>query len=111
MLILILWGIVGPLAIIWLVTWFLKKYAKSTVPSSVARLYAERPIEPKTFRVVRFDGPTDGEPIWLGDYETQPEAVDAAYTYRKKEREEEPGKKSSFMVLNDRGDFLEEVDT
>jgi hypothetical protein len=111
MFVLVLYLLIGPLAIIWLVMWFFKRYGKRTIPAGIARLYEEKPPEPKTFRLVRFDGSTDGTPMMLGDFDSQPEAVDAAYAYRQKERAEEPGVRSSLFVLNDKGEFLEEVDT
>ena len=65
------------------------------------------PIEPKWFRAARRD--TGGLLRWLGDYEKQPEAVDAAYAG--KEAAVAAGEKASFLVFNAKAELLEQVDS
>ena len=85
---------------------FIRRYGRNELPEDVLRLFAERPIEPKWFRAARRD---HKGLRFLGDYETQGEAVEAAY--RGKEAAQAAGEKAAFLVLNDKGETLEEVDT
>jgi hypothetical protein len=85
---------------------FIKKYGKHGPPEDVAALLAARPMEPKTFRAVRRDH--RGVRI-LGDFETQPEAVEAAY--RGKEEALAEKEHAAFLVLNAKGEILEETDS
>ncbi len=90
-----------------LVVRWLKKNAASLVSPEVQALYAERPIEKKWFRAARRDA--GGLLRWLGDFEKQPEAVDAAYAG--KEAAQKAGEKASFLVFNDKAELLEQVDS
>ena len=89
-----------------LVLKFIRKYGDNEIPEDIRRLYAERPIEPKWFRVLR--GDLKGKRV-LGDFETKGEAVDRAYKGREEARA--AGEKAAFLVLNDKGEALEEVDS
>lgn len=103
---LLLYYIVIPMLAAALVVRFIRKYGQNEIPEGVRRLYAERPLEPKWFRVLRED--PKGLQI-LGDFETRSEAVDCAY--RGKEDAQGAGEKAAFLVLNDKGEALEEVDS
>ncbi|MBI3553438.1 MAG: hypothetical protein HY077_13160 [Elusimicrobia bacterium] len=89
-----------------LVLRFLRKYAKNELPPDIVRLWEKRPIEKKWFRAVRRDEHTLR---FLGDFETHGEAVDCAYAARKGAKAS--GEKAAFLVLNDKGQALEEVDS
>ena len=88
-----------------LIRW-LKKHAPSTVPEDVRRLCAERPVEKKWFRSVRRDS---GSLRALGDFETRGEAVEAAY--RGRQDAQAAGEQAQFVVLDDKGEALEQVDS
>ena len=103
----LIYWIVLPLFAGSLVVRWIKKHAPLTVPPAVAALYAQRPIEKKWFRAVRRD--RGGLLHWLGDFEKQPEAVDAAYLG--KEAAQRAGEKVSFLVFNDKAELLEQVDS
>ena len=103
----LIYWIVMPLFFASLVVRWLKKNSPHVVPPEVASLYAERPIEPKWFRAARRD--RGGLLRWLGDYEKQPEAVDAAYAA--KEAAVAAGEKASFLVFNAKAELLEQVDS
>lgn len=103
----LIYWVVMPLFIAALVVRWLKKASPLVVPPEVAALYAERPIEPKWFRAARRD--KAGLLRWLGDYEKQPEAVDAAYAG--KEAAVAAGEKASFLVFNAQAELLEQVDS
>ena len=103
----LIYWVVMPLLAGWLVVRWIKKHAPNSVPPAVAALYAERPIEPKWFRAAARD--RHGALRWLGDYEKQPEAVDAAY--RGREEAQASGEKASFLVFNDKAEPLEQVDS
>ncbi|MBI4061648.1 MAG: hypothetical protein HY403_09475 [Elusimicrobia bacterium] len=99
--------IVLPFFFAWLLVRWLNKRSPRVPSPEVSALYAERPIEPKWFRAARRDH--GGLLRWLGDYEKQPEAVDAAYAA--KEAAAAAGEKASFLVLNDKAEILEQVDS
>jgi hypothetical protein len=96
--------LVLPFLAAWLVLRFLKKYAPHDIPEDIARLCAEKPIEKKFFRAVRRDHKGLRH---LGDFETQPEAVECVYRAKEGAGKAE---KAAFLVLNDKGEVLEEVD-
>lgn len=102
----LIYWIVLPLFLAWLVVAWLKRASPLAVPPEVAALFAERPIEPKWFRAVRRD---EGPLRLLGDFEKQPEAVDAAYAG--KEAAVKAGEKASFLVFNAQAELLEQVDS
>lgn len=103
----IIYWIVLPLFIASLVVRWLKKNSPLIVPPEVTTLFAERPIEPKWFRAARRDN--GGVLRWLGDFEKQPEAVDAAYAG--KEAAVAAGEKAAFLVFNAKAELLEQVDS
>ena len=101
---LIYWVVLPLLAGFVIVRW-IKTCAPPTIP--YAALYAERPIEPKWFRAVARDRKGLLRP--LGDYEKQPEAVDAIY--RGREEAVSAGEKASFLVFNDKAELIEQIDS
>jgi hypothetical protein len=103
---LIYWVVLPIAAGVFVVRW-INKSAPLGIPPEVASLFAERPIEPKWFRAARRD--SGGLLRWLGDYEKQPEAVEAAY--RGKEEAQAAGEKASFLVFNAKAELLEQVDS
>jgi hypothetical protein len=78
---LIYWVAMPILMGVLVVRWIEKRAPRRPAPETEA-LFAERPIEPKWFRAARKD--SGGALRWLGDYEKQPEAVDAAYAGKEK---------------------------
>ena len=102
---LIYYYLVLPFLAAWLLIGWLKKHVSHEPPDDVKRLYAERPIQKKWHRAVRRD---HKGLRWLGDFETRQEAVDAAYRGRKDAQAARD--KASFLVLNDKGEALEQVD-
>lgn len=103
---LVFYYLILPFLLAWVVIKYLKKHAPSTIPEDVLRLYAAKPVERKWFRAARRDH-KGLHP--LGDFEKQPEAVEAAYQGLKDARAAgETG--ASFIVLNDKGDTLEQID-
>lgn len=106
MLTLLVYYLVLPLLAAALVLKFIKRYGKTGIPEDIRRLYAERPIEPKWFRVLREDAAGKRH---LADCETQGEAVERAY--KGKEEAQKAGERAAFLVLNDKGEVLEEVDS
>lgn len=103
----IIYWIVMPMFFGWLLIRWLKKNSPLAVPPEVTALFAERPIEKKWFRAARRD--KGGLLRWLGDFEKQPEAVDAAYAG--KEAAQAAGEKAAFLVFNDKAELLEQVDS
>jgi hypothetical protein len=103
----LIYWVAAPFVLAWLVVRWLNQNSPRVVPPEVAALYAERPIEPKGFRAARRD--RGGLLRWLGDYEKQPEAVDAAYAA--KEASAAAGEKASFLVFNSKAELLEQVDS
>lgn len=103
----LIYWVVFPIFLGWLVVRWIKKHAPSAPAPEVAALFAERPIEKKWFRAARRD--EGGLLRWLGDFEKQPEAVDAAYAG--KEAAQKSGEKASFLVFNDKAELLEQVDS
>ena len=102
----LIYWIVLPLVLAWLVVRWIKKSAPLTPPPDVRGLFDGAPIEKKHFRAARRDakGLTP-----LGDYEKQMEAVDAAYAG--KEKAQAAGEKAEFLVFNDKAELLEQVDS
>lgn len=96
-----------PIGLGCLVVFWLKKASPRVVLPEVAALFAERPIEAKWFRAARRD--QGGLLRWLGDFEKQPEAVEAAYAG--KEAAVAAGEKAAFLVFNDKAELLEQVDS
>ena len=102
----LIYWIVLPLFLAWLVVRWIQKTAPLIPPPDVRGLFDSRPIEPKYFRAARRDakGLTP-----LGDFEKQMEAVDAAYAA--KEQSQAAGEKAEFLVFNDQAELLEQVDS
>jgi len=102
----LIYWVVMPLFCGWLVVRWIKKHSPTVPLPEAAALFAERPIEPKWFRAARRDA---GGLSWLGDFEKQPEAVDAAYAG--KEAAVKAGEKAEFLVFNAKAELLEQVDS
>ena len=108
MLPLILYYLVLPFAIFAVILRLMRKYSPDSIPKEIGDFYAVHPIEPKCFRAVRLDGRFGKPPVMLakiGDFESQDEAVDAAFEAKSKAA----GAGASFLVLNDKGEILQEV--
>lgn len=84
----------------------LKKYGAKPTEPAIIELYDKQPLEKKWFRAARRD--SSGLRL-LGDSETQGEAVENAY--RAKEAATKVGEKAEFLVLNDKAEILEQVDS
>jgi hypothetical protein len=85
---------------------FIRKYGKHEIPEDIRRLCAQKPIERKWFRTVCRD---HKGLRFLGDFETHGEAVDCAYARRKDAAA--ATETAAFLVLNSKGEILEEVDS
>ncbi|MBI4376383.1 MAG: hypothetical protein HY549_08030 [Elusimicrobia bacterium] len=105
MLILLFYYIAVPFLLAYLVLRFIRKYGGSPIREDIRLFYAQNPIEKGYFRVFRED---DQGRQWLGDFENQVKAVDRAY--QGKEQAQRGGQKAAFLVLNDKGEILEETD-
>ena len=103
---LVFYYLILPFLAAWLVIRWLKKHAAHDIPADIQRLYTERPLDKKWHRALRRD--QQGLRL-LGDFETRPEAVEAAYQGRKDAASS--GEKSAFLVLNAKGEVLEQVDS
>lgn len=79
-------------------------------PAHIKDLFAAHPIEKRMFRSVRVTGGA-GRPVasLIADHETQSDAVDAIYAA--KEQAQRAGERASFLVLNDKMETLEQVDS
>jgi hypothetical protein len=88
-----------------LVRW-IKKAAPLLPALDVRELFDRSPIEPKYFRAARRDAKGLAS---LGDFEKQPEAVEAAYAG--KEKAQAAGEKAEFLVFNDKAELLEQIDS
>jgi hypothetical protein len=106
MAMLIVYYLVLPFCAAALVLRFIKKYGRLELAPDIKRQLAESPIEKKFFRAVRRDSK---ELRLLGDFETHVDAVDCAYMGRKEARAR--NEKAAFLVLNDKGETLEQVDS
>lgn len=102
---LIYWVVIPILIGVYLVKW-IKKAAPLVPKLDVRDLFDRAPIEPKWFRAARRDAKGL---VSLGDFEKQPEAVEAAY--RDRERAQAAGEKAEFLVFNDKAELLEQIDS
>lgn len=102
----LIYWIVIPLVMAWLVVRWIKKAAPLIPALDVRDLYDREPIEPKYFRAARRDAKGL---VSLGDFEKQPEAVEAAYAG--KEKAQAAGEKAEFLVFNDKAELLEQIDS
>jgi hypothetical protein len=102
----LIYWIVVPLFLAWLVVRWINKTAPLEPPREVRDLFDRAPIERKWFRAARRDarGLTA-----LGDFEKQMDAVDAAYAG--KEEAQGAGEKAEFLVFNDKAELLEQIDS
>jgi hypothetical protein len=106
LLVLLLFYLVMPVVGAWLVLKFIRRFAPPSVSPEMAALYAASPIERKWFRALRRDA--KGLRV-LGDFEKQPEAVECIY--RHLEEAKNARETAAFLVANDEGELLEEVDS
>ena len=90
-----------------LVIALIKRFGAKEVAPAVRALLESRPMPPRTFRVARVDE-SKGPAVLVGDFETLDEAVDAAYKGRQELRSR--GGRASFLVIDDSGDTLQEVE-
>lgn len=102
----LIYWVVIPILIGYFVVRWIQKSAPIVPKLDVRDLFDRSPIEPKWFRAARRDakGLTP-----LGDFEKQPEAVEAAY--RDRERAQAAGEKAEFLVFNDKAELLEQIDS
>ncbi|HEX4046181.1 MAG TPA: hypothetical protein VH309_00010 [Elusimicrobiota bacterium] len=102
----IIYWIVLPLFLAWLVVRWIKK-TSPLMPALDARdLFDRSPIETGHFRAARRDARSL---VSLGDFEKQMDAVDAIYAG--KEKASAAGEKAEFLVFNDRAELLEQIDS
>ena len=106
MFLLILYYLILPFLLAGLVLKFIRKYGRNEIPEDILRIYSQNPLEKKWFRVLRRDH--KGLRL-LGDRETHDEAVELAY--KRKEEDLAAGEHADFLVLNSKGEILEEVDS
>lgn len=106
MLVLLFYYLVLPFLAAWLVLLFIRKYGRQDLPEDMRLLYQRQPLEKGGFRVLRRDH--KGLRV-LGDFETHGEAVERAYKGR--EEAQAAAERAAFMVANDRGETLDEVDS
>ena len=102
---LVIYYLVLPFLAAWLVLKFLKRHAAHALPDDIRALLARSPIEKRFFRALRRDHKGLHA---LGDFEKQAEAVEAIY--RGREEAQAKGDKAAFLVANDKGETLEEID-
>ena len=109
MLVLIFYYLVLPFLLFAMALRLIRKYSPDPTHKEIREFYAQDPLGPKSFRAVRLDGRFGHPPVVLGkigDFEKQEDAVDAAFSAKS---EAPKGAESSFLVLNDKGEILQEV--
>lgn len=112
MLAILIYYVVAPILLGWVVLTLIQRLAPRDAPAHIARLFADRPIQPKLFRAVREEGEGEGRrAVLLGDFESMQDAVDAIYSARQEAREKTPGLKASFTVFNDRMEPVQQEDS
>lgn len=102
----LIYWVVLPLVVAWLVIRWINVKAPLRPAEDVAALFAEKPLEKRCFRALRRD--QNGLTL-LGDFENQPDAVDRAYLG--KEQAQKAGEKAAFLVYNHKVELLEQVDS
>lgn len=107
MISLLFYYVVLPMLAGYYVIKLIKKYGAPTTPPEAIAMYAVDPVAKKWYRAARRDA--NGRLTKLGDFETQLEAVDRAYLG--KEEAVKNGEKASFLVLNDKGEVYQQVDS
>lgn len=90
----------------YLVIRWINKKSPLKPKADVAALFERDPVEAKWFRAARRDAKGLTK---LGDFEKQPDAVDAAYLG--KEQAQKAGEKAEFLVFNSKAELLEQVDS
>lgn len=107
MLVLVFYYLILPFLLGGLVLKLIRRYGADPVAPSVRQLCADDPVEPKWFRVAEASGDprAGGRVRKVADFETQDLAVEEAY--RRRGQEPEPGR--SWLVLDEKGDILQEV--
>lgn len=103
-LLLFVWFVL-PFLLFYLVLKLMRKYAPDTVPVDVRALCLADPIEKRWYRVLRRDA---AGLMKLADCEKQDEAVEKAYLG--KEQAEAAKSGATFLVLNDKGEVLQQID-
>jgi hypothetical protein len=91
-----------------LVLRFIRRYGKDPVPEPVRKNCVDDPVEPKWFRVLEAEAAVGGTPARfnkVGDFDAHDKAVDAAY----QSRGSRPESGRSWLVLNQKGDVLQEI--
>ena len=101
----LIYWVVLPIVVGALVVRWIQKSPRAQ-PRDVRDLFDSRPIERKMFRAARRDA---AGLTMLGDFESQPEAVDAAYAG--KEKAQASGVKAEFLVFNDKAELLEQINS
>jgi hypothetical protein len=102
----LIYWVVVPLIMGWLVVRWIKKAAPLTPALDVRDLFDRAPIEKRWFRAARRDAKGLAA---LGDFEKQMDAVDAIYAG--KEKALAAGEKAEFLVFNDKAELLEQIDS
>jgi hypothetical protein len=97
--------IIGPFLVASLLIKALKKYSKNELDPEIRAIYLRHPLEKGFFRVVKSDH--KGKAL-VGDFEEKMDAVDCAY--REKENAQAAAQNAAFLVLNHKGETLEETD-
>src|SRR5262245_33354653 len=95
---LILYYLVLPFLVFAVLLRLMRAYGSDDRPKEILDFYSAHPIEPKQFRALRLDGKPGRGPValtHLGDFESQQEAVDAAFAAKSASQ----GSDSSFLVL------------
>lgn len=101
----LIYWIVLPVFAAWMLVRWINAAAPRTPARDVRDLFDREPIPPKMFRAARRDA---RGLVRLGDFEIQPEAVEAAYAGRERARAE--GVRAELLVFNDKAELLEQVD-
>ena len=105
---LIFYYLVLPFVLFALLLKLMRKYGGDTVPKEIRELCAVHPIEKKSFRALRVEGKIGAGAVMLGelgDFESQEEAVDAAFEAKSKQAQSA----ADFIVLNDKGEILQQL--
>lgn len=108
MLILIFYYLVLPFIFAALVRRLIRRFATDPVPPKVRELCARDPVEKKWYRVLEVEGAfasPEARFEKIGDFDAQDKAVDGAYL----RRAEHSAAARSWLVLDDKGDILQEV--
>jgi len=107
---LLLYYVVIPIGLGWLVFKLLAKFSPYLPPEHVQRHFAEDPPKPKHFRAARLEEKDAGVSVRsLGDFEKLDDAVDALYAARQGEPEGKEGK-VAFVAYNDRLEPVQQID-